>query len=107
MAQGPPPNGSADTKPPLFSETDYPPLALALKQEGAVRTELTVGVDGRVKACRILESSNSFSLDTATCDILIARATFKPAKDAAGNPIESQFVTPRIVWQLYGKKKKN
>jgi len=84
----------------LFSDKDYPPLAVKNKEQGTVQAELTVGTDGRVKDCKILRSSDSVSLDTATCNILTSRAMFKPAKDSNGYPVEDRYVTPPITWRL-------
>ena len=99
QAAPPPEPSSGDTRL-LFSDQDYPPLAVKNKEQGTVQAELTVGPDGRVKACKILRSSNSISLDTATCNILVARAKFKPARDSNGNAVQNTFVTPPITWRL-------
>jgi TonB family protein len=87
----------------LFSADDYPPLALRNGEQGTAQAELTIGTDGRVKACKIVRSSNSVTLDTATCNILVARARFIPARDANGNAVEDTYVTPRIAWLLVGE----
>jgi hypothetical protein len=39
-------------------------------------------------------------LDDATCDLMIKRAFFKPAKDSNGKPVEDHFRTPPIRWRL-------
>ena len=102
-AQVVPPPGSkplgADPRM-LFSNEDYPAAAQKNNEQGTVRAELTIGVDGRVKDCRVIRSSNSVSLDTATCNILIRRAKFTPARDSNGNPVEDKYVTPPITWLL-------
>jgi len=84
----------------LFSADDYPAEALKVHQEGTVQAELTIGADGRIKACRVIRSSNSAVLDTATCNILRRRARFTPARDANGNPTEDTLVTPPISWRI-------
>ena len=84
----------------LFSSDDYPALARNRREEGTVQAELTVGKDGRVTGCRILRSSNSQALDTATCSILTRRARFTPARDRNGNPVEDKYVTPPVTWRL-------
>ena len=97
----PPPETRArgDTRM-LFSFDDYPAAALRAKEEGTVRAQLTVGTDGRVKACKIVHSSNSDALDSATCSILMRRARFTPARDANGRPVEDIYVTPAINWRI-------
>jgi TonB family protein len=91
--------GGADTRL-LFSADDYPADALRKKEEGTARAKLTVGTDGRVKDCAIVESSNSPALDAATCNILVRRAKFTPARDSNGNPVEDTYVTPPISWRI-------
>jgi TonB family protein len=92
-------SGGADPRT-LFNSDDYPPLAMKNKEQGTVQAELTVGTDGRVEACKILRSSNSSALDTATCNILTARAKFTPARNANGDAVKDRFVTPPIIWRI-------
>src|SRR3954451_3361498 len=47
----------------LFSADDYPPTALALGWQGKVVVKLRIGIDGRVRACRIVHSSGHDELD--------------------------------------------
>ena len=82
----------------LFSADDYPAEAQMKGEQGTVQAELTIGSDGRVKACKVIRSSYSASLDTATCGILTRRARFRPARDSNGNPTEDTYVTPPITW---------
>lgn len=84
----------------LFSYEDYPAQALKNHEQGTVQAELTIGADGRVKACKIIRSSKSEALDTATCNILTVRARFTPARDAYGNPTQDTYVTPPISWRI-------
>jgi TonB family protein len=84
----------------LFSDEDYPAAAQKKGEEGTVQVELTVGTDGRVTGCKILRSSNSANLDTATCKILTLRARFTPARDSKGRPVVDKYITPPITWRL-------
>lgn len=77
---------------------DYPAAAWDARQEGAVRVRLSVAPLGFVDGCTVLESSGSEALDTGTCQILMARAFFNPARDAAGQAIAGQYIR-RIRWQ--------
>jgi TonB family protein len=102
-AQDPPKSGTASTGADvrlLFSYDDYPAEALKKNEQGTVQAELTIGSDGRVRACKVIRSSNSESLDTATCNIMMRRARFKPARDAHGNPTEDTYTTPPITWKI-------
>ncbi|MFM5930173.1 MAG: TonB family protein [Novosphingobium sp.] len=65
---------------------DYPTRALREERQGTTRFRVTVGTDGRVSDCEILQSSGSNDLDSATCLLIWRRARFQPAQDAKGNP---------------------
>jgi len=86
----------------LFSADDYPAEAQRKGEEGTVQVELTVDQNGRVSACRIVRSSGSRSLDTASCSILTRRARFTPARDAEGRAVVDKITSPPIVWRLEG-----
>ena len=86
----------------LFSSDDYPASAQSAGAEGTVRASLTIGPDGRVVACNIVQSSGNGSLDSATCNILRRRAKFVPARDSNGNSTTDTINTPPIVWRLEG-----
>ncbi len=47
----------------LFSADDYPASAQSAGAEGTTRASLTIGPDGRVTACNIIQSSGNSSLD--------------------------------------------
>jgi hypothetical protein len=53
----------------------------------------------RAVTCRIVESSGSRLLDLRTCQAMIVRARFTPARDAAGNPAPDT-VAARVIWVL-------
>lgn len=77
---------------------DYPATAWDARQEGAVRVRLSVAPLGFVDGCTVLESSGSEALDSGTCRLLMARAFFTPARDAAGQAVPGQYIR-RIRWQ--------
>jgi len=83
----------------LFTSDDYPAAAMDSDQQGLVDAEMNVGVDGRVTACRIVGSSDSASLDRATCSIIQRRARFSPARDAAGSPVPGYW-RQRVRWEM-------
>ncbi|MFM6933079.1 MAG: energy transducer TonB [Novosphingobium sp.] len=64
---------------------DYPSAALREEITGVTRFRLTVGIDGRVSQCEVTQSSGSAILDATTCSLVVRRARFNPATDAAGN----------------------
>jgi len=86
----------------LFSGDDYPASAQSSGAEGTVRASLTIGPDGRVTGCNVIQSSGNGSLDSATCNILRRRAKFVPARDSNGNATSDTITTPSIVWRLEG-----
>lgn len=88
--------------PPLVSVDDYPPEAIERDEQGAVQTLLQVGIDGRVKACDVIVSSNSQSLDAKTCQIMLERARFSPPRDENGKATEGEFTMLPIRWVLSG-----
>ena len=82
-----------------ISDSDYPAEAIRAGEQGTVGFRLDVGPEGLVTGCTILLSSNSASLDGATCRILQARARFTPARDSHGRAV-ADSVKGRIRWVL-------
>lgn len=75
----------------INSAKDYPKETRDLRIGDHVIVALTVGTDGRVKNCRIHRPSRDAQADEITCDLATKRFRFRPATDAAGNPVESIF----------------
>jgi protein TonB len=82
-----------------FGADAYPPAAIRAEESGRVVAKLTIGTDGRVTDCVVTTSSNSSSLDQATCRIAKSRVRYSPALDAAGNPIAATTSLP-VRWVL-------
>jgi hypothetical protein len=78
---------------------DYPRADLVRKNEGRTTFLLTVGADGATTACRIVGSSGFSSLDTRTCELILSRSAFHPAKDAAGRAVPSFYINT-VRWQV-------
>lgn len=83
----------------LFTEDDYPEEAMEKDEAGTVEYRLQVGADGRVSDCIVHKSSGSAALDSTACRLLIERARFKPAADAAGKAVPDTH-RGRITWTL-------
>jgi len=83
-----------------FSNDDYPAEARRHGEEGRVVIALDIGVDGRVRACRVTGSSGSASLDATTCALASRRGRYNPARSATGTPIASTVVLPGVRWRL-------
>lgn len=75
-----------------FQDADYPPSALARREQGPVTYRLQVDAEGCVTACELVESSGIPALDAVTCPVLMRRAHFTAARDAAGKSVASSFV---------------
>ena len=80
------------------SSDDYP-AGTDRRQEGRTAFVLEVDTDGRVGACRIVESSGSASLDQAACRVMRSRARFTPARNARGVAVPGQY-RASILWRL-------
>jgi protein TonB len=84
----------------VFSYEDYPADAMQHGWQGSVQVDLRIDAKGQPRSCRIVRSSGHQSLDLATCNIMLLRARFTPAKDSNGKPVEDVFHAPPIVWRL-------
>ncbi|MCW3796609.1 energy transducer TonB [Sphingomonas sp. BN140010] len=78
-----------------ISRRDYPrELEGSDVPQEVVRLQYTIGADGRVHDCRILQSSGAPLLDQRTCELYEQRYRYEPARDAAGQPVP---ITVRAV----------
>ena len=83
----------------FHNETDYPSAARRNEEQGTVRVSYTVGTNGRVSNCTVVQSSGSSSLDSTTCRILQQRFRYRPARDSAGNAV-STTMRSSVTWEL-------
>lgn len=94
--------GSGGTRPVWRSgridDDDYPAAASRAKIGGDVETRFTILPTGRVIACRITRSSGDASLDATTCRLIEKRFRFKPATNANGEPVASQYGWRQSWW---------
>ncbi|WP_347301885.1 hypothetical protein V5740_07515 [Croceibacterium sp. TMG7-5b_MA50] len=72
---------------------DYPtpPGGRDVRKGRHVVVYMLVGVDGRARDCRVVEASPDAEADRRTCDLAERRFRFRPARNAAGEPIEAVF----------------
>lgn len=82
-----------------FPADAYPPEARAAGVQGRTEFKLELDPQGRITECDISKSSGSPLLDSTTCALLVTNARFKPARDAAGNPVAGMWHSA-MVWQL-------
>ena len=72
---------------------DYPaPLGGRDARMGTeVIVKVTVGTDGRPSNCSVFKRSPDAEADRITCRLVVERLRFRPATDAAGNPVPAPF----------------
>ncbi|MFC4291241.1 energy transducer TonB [Sphingorhabdus arenilitoris] len=80
---------------------DYPRDMLFSGQAAIVEFRLNVGSDGQPSACNIQATTRPKEFDDAVCKSLMKRASFEPALDSAGQPMNS-FWTNTVIFQLPG-----
>lgn len=78
---------------------DHPRADLARGNEGTTTFLLTIGADGATTGCRVVGSSGFSSLDARTCELMLSRSAFHPAKDAEGRAVPS-FYMNKVRWQV-------
>ena len=72
---------------------DYPvpPGGRQARRGTEVVVKVTVGVDGRASNCSVYRPSPDPEADRITCRLVVERLRFRPATDAAGNPVPAPF----------------
>ena len=80
-----------DTVDRWLNRNDYPSRAQREQLSGSVAVLLIVKENGRVKDCKVTESSGSVIFDQVACKNLFRRARFFPATDYNGLPVEGVF----------------
>ena len=98
VALAPPSPATARGRGNVFSDDDFPSASRAAEEEGVTRVSYTVGVDGRVTQCEVVQSSNFKRLDDATCSIIQRRFRFNPAT-RDGQPVSERKTQP-VRWRL-------
>lgn len=80
-------------------DDDYPPAAMRYGMTGITAFRLTVDPSGKPVRCDITSSSGFDVLDTTTCERLMAKARFTPARDKAGRPVAAGY-SNRVRWMM-------
>lgn len=65
---------------------------------GANDVRLMVSADGKATSCITYSPSLSGQLNTRVCDLIMEKATFAPARDAAGQPMASFWMGPPLAF---------
>jgi len=79
-------------------DRDYPREASRAHAGGEVEVRFTIEASGRVSGCRVTRSSGDASIDRTTCELIEERFRFKPATNAAGEPMASQYGWRQSWW---------
>ncbi|MFN6936257.1 MAG: TonB family protein [Tsuneonella sp.] len=80
-------------------DSDYPREAQTSQLAGTVGISFRVRTDGKVDHCIIERSSEHALLDDLTCRLFTQRYRFRPATNAAGEPIEAVLRTS-FTWGM-------
>lgn len=81
-----------------ITEADYPSRSSSAHRGGEVEVRFTILPTGRVTACRTAKSSGDMDLDGMTCRLIEQRFRFRPATNAMGEPIASQYGWRQSYW---------
>lgn len=73
------------------SSADYPSDAIRKGAQGVIPFRLIIGDDGVPTDCRLQRPTEPAEFNDVVCRILMKRARFEPALDAAGKPIKSYW----------------
>ena len=75
----------------INSARDYPRNSRDLRLGHSVTIVMGVGVDGRVTDCRVSQPSPDPAADGITCQLARERFRFRPAINAAGDPVAGKY----------------
>jgi hypothetical protein len=82
-----------------ISDNDYPKSAYSAGEQGRVTVVLSVDDAGEPQVCTVRASTAPASLAKLSCNLLIQRARFEPARDERGKPVAGEFVQG-LQWAL-------
>lgn len=95
---GPGGGGKAVWRSGTIRDRDYPRSASRARVGGEVEVRFTIQPSGRVSGCRVSRSSGDTALDETTCRLIEERFRFKPATNAAGAAIASDYGWRQSWW---------
>lgn len=75
----------------INSARDYARRGRDLRIGASVTIDLAIATDGRVKGCRVVQASPDPEADSMTCRLAMKRFRFRPARNAAGDPVEATY----------------
>lgn len=72
--------------------------ARGTRAQGTVVVRLSVGADGRVAECRVIDGSGNPDLDATTCRLIAARFRYDPARDGRGAAVADVTGWKQVWW---------
>jgi len=78
---------------------DFPRSGVDQRDGKFIVVRYTVGTDGRVSGCRVVQSSGSAEADAITCRLIEKRFRYRPALDSAGNAVPDQTGWKQWWWR--------
>jgi protein TonB len=75
----------------INSARDYPRASRERRIGSSVIIDLSVGSDGRVSGCRVVQPSPDSEADAITCRLASERFRFRPARDASGMAVSAVY----------------
>lgn len=98
-AKGPQPLKPLTSPGSWVTDDDYPPSAVRQGHDGTVAFQLRIDSSGLPAGCSVTQSSGHEELDQQVCSLLVQRARFSPARNAAGKAIAAPY-NGRFNWRL-------
>lgn len=78
---------------------DYPPDALKSRFEGVTKFRIDIEATGKPRRCTVTGSSGSQEVDIRTCQLMMARSSFHPARDKGGAAMPWYWMSS-VKWSL-------
>ena len=86
----------------VFRDEDYPTSMLNANVKGDARLLVKIGASGEALACRSINPGDLKQCAEIVCAVIRKRVRFAPAREPAGQAVESYYVTPRVRFRLAG-----
>lgn len=80
---------------------NYPPRALAAREQGTVYFKVKIDRDGHPTECFVTHSSGYSGLDGETCNLILMHAQFKPMRNEDGERV-APYLEGAVNWKIPG-----
>jgi TonB family protein len=77
----------------------YPKASFEHGEQGTVHYRVKIDRRGMASDCEVTQSSGFERLDVATCEMLMLRARFTPARDSRGKVTRSTY-EGKVIWKI-------